>query len=209
MPTCMTFAETPPWKSVQRAMFSEKMYSASSDWLNALTLHCAARQITLSGAGDRSKMAAPRLVRANRQQRSMRRLFFICLWSVPSHLWRLPCWLSRNILRRRRGKRGGVLCRLKVQLALYSTYNARQMLLGLSSDYAGYDISGSVDYSDRWLLPAVPDAGYPRPCRRPVRIRRWRLRISVQLIGPPNRRIGVWFAWLSSTPDPLQIRLLS
>ena len=36
-----------------------------------------------------------------------------------------------------------------------------------------------------------------------------RLRISVQLTGPPNRRIGVWFAWLWSTPDPFQIRHLS
>ena len=105
--------------------------------------------------------------------------------SVPSHLWRLPCWLPRNSRRRRRGKRGGVICRLKAQLASYSTYNARQMLLGLSNDYAGYDIRGSMDYSYRWLLPAVPDAGYPRPCRRPVRIRRWGR--ALENLRPVNR----------------------
>ena len=49
-----------------------------------------ARQITLSGAGDRSKMAAPRLVSANRQKRSMRRLLFIRL--CPQHSGhRLQC----------------------------------------------------------------------------------------------------------------------
>ncbi|KAE8284634.1 hypothetical protein D5F01_LYC17969 [Larimichthys crocea] len=47
----------------------------------------------------------------------------------------------------RRGKRGGVICRLKAHLASSSMYNARHPLFGLSSDYAGYDIRGSVDYS--------------------------------------------------------------
>ncbi|KAE8285783.1 hypothetical protein D5F01_LYC15451 [Larimichthys crocea] len=86
------------------------------------------------------------------------------LASVRSHLWRLPGRLPRNSRRRRRGKRGGVICRLKAHLASSSTYNARHPLFGLSSDYAGYDIRGSVDYSYRWLLPAVPEAGCPPPC---------------------------------------------
>ena len=95
---------------------------------------------------------------------------------VPSHLWRLPGRLPRNSRRRRRGKRGGVICRLKAHLA---------WLFGLSSDYAGCDIRGSVDYSYRWLLPAIPEAVYPPPCRRPVRIRRWGR--TLESLRPVNR----------------------
>ncbi|KAK5851193.1 hypothetical protein PBY51_002007 [Eleginops maclovinus] len=94
------------------------------------------------------------------------------LASLPSYLWRLPVRLPRNSRRRRRGKRGGVIRRLKAHLALSSTYSARHPLFGPSKDGAGYGIRGSVDYSYRWLLPAVPEAGHPLPCRRHVRIRR-------------------------------------
>ena len=38
-----------------------------------------AEQITLSGTGDRPKMAAPILISANRQQRSTRRLLFMAM----------------------------------------------------------------------------------------------------------------------------------
>ncbi len=95
------------------------------------------------------------------------------LASIPSYLWRPPAGSLRNSRRRRRGRRGGVICRLRAHLASSSTYNPRHPPLDLSRECTGYDTRGSTDYSYRWLLPAVPEAGCPLPCHRPVRIRRW------------------------------------
>lgn len=70
--------------------------------------------------------------------------------------------------RRRRGRRGGVLRRLRAFLASPSTDSPRRSLSELSKGYVGYDVRGSAHYCYRWLLPALPEAGYPLPCRRPI-----------------------------------------
>ena len=114
------------------------------------------------------------------------------LVSVPSYPWRLPGQLPGNSCHRRRGKRGGVICRLKVHLASSSTYNARHPLFGLSRDCGGSGIRGSADYSYRWLLPAIPEDGYPLPCRQPLRIRRWGC--LLENLRPVNRA-SQWTVW--------------
>ncbi|XP_049460938.1 uncharacterized protein LOC125906366 [Epinephelus fuscoguttatus] len=90
------------------------------------------------------------------------------LASIPPQLRRLSCWLSRNSRRRRRGKRGGVLIKLKSYLAS-SCHDPCRLLAGSSADYRGYDLRSSKEYRYRWLRPVFQDTGAPLPCCRLVR----------------------------------------
>jgi len=93
------------------------------------------------------------------------------LASIPPHLWRIPCWLPRNSRRRRRGKRGGTLAKLKSYLASLRN-NPCRLLRGSSSDYRGYDLRSSMEHRYRWLQPVLRDSGAPLPCCRLVRTSR-------------------------------------
>lgn len=117
------------------------------------------------------------------------------LASVPPYLWRPPVRLPRNSRCRRRGRRGGVICRPRAHLALSSTFDSRRTLFDLSRECAVYDIRGSADYFYRWLLP-IQRLGLPLHCRHPVRIHR-------RGCAPENLRsvnwaprFGAWSAWL-------------
>ena len=69
-------------------------------------------------------------------------------------------------------------CQIKDDSVFYGTS-------GNPRDCVGYGIRGSADYSYRWLLPAVLEAGYPLPCCRPVRICRWGC--ALENLRPVNR----------------------
>lgn len=86
------------------------------------------------------------------------------LASIPPHLWHFPSGSLRNSRRRRRGRRGGLSYRLRAHgFVLHSSF-------GLSRERVSYYIRGSTDPCYRWLIPAIPETGYPRPCCRPMRI---------------------------------------
>ncbi|KAL1252336.1 hypothetical protein QQF64_017029, partial [Cirrhinus molitorella] len=90
------------------------------------------------------------------------------LASVPAHLWRPVCLLRGSKKRKRRGKRGGILVKLKTYLA--SCVDDRGIALsGVSAEYGIFDLRRSREYSYRWLRTAIPDDGCLLPCHRPVR----------------------------------------
>lgn len=91
------------------------------------------------------------------------------LESIPPYLWRPSCWLPRNSRRRKRGKRGGVLIKLKMSLAS-SLHDPCRLPAGPFTDYSGYDLRSSTEYRYRWLRPVLRDTGVLLPCCRPVRI---------------------------------------
>ncbi|CAJ1066752.1 uncharacterized protein LOC125906366 [Xyrichtys novacula] len=90
------------------------------------------------------------------------------LASIPPHLRRLSCCLPRKSRRRRRGKRGGILVKVKAYLA--SVHDPRRFPAGSLADYNGYDLRSSTEYRYRWLRPVLRDTGVLLPCCRPVRI---------------------------------------
>ncbi|ROL45308.1 hypothetical protein DPX16_0966 [Anabarilius grahami] len=92
------------------------------------------------------------------------------LASVPAYLWRPVCALPRNKRRRRRGKRGRLLVKLKAYLASSRVDYSGCSLNGIPRDFTKFDLRRSLEYCYRWLRPAFPDAGCSLPCRRPVRI---------------------------------------
>lgn len=91
------------------------------------------------------------------------------LAAVPAYLWRPFCTLPCN-KKRRRGKRGGVLVRFKAYLASLCTDVSGCSLNGKSTVCEKFDLPRSLEFSYRWLQPALPDAGCLLPCCRPVRI---------------------------------------
>ncbi|XP_041816954.1 uncharacterized protein LOC121623656 [Chelmon rostratus] len=84
------------------------------------------------------------------------------LASVPHYLRRLPVPPPRKRRHRKRGKRSGVLVRLRVCLAQSSEYDHRH-LLRLPREFDGFIVRCSSEVS--WLRSAVPDAGYTHPSR--------------------------------------------
>ena len=88
------------------------------------------------------------------------------LASIPLHLRHFSCWLPRNSRRRRRGKQGGILIKVKHS----SFHDPRRLSAGSITDYSGYDLWSSTYYSYRWLRPVIRDTGVLLQCCRPVRI---------------------------------------
>lgn len=90
--------------------------------------------------------------------------------SVPACLWRPVCTLSHNKRRRRRGKRGGLLVKLKAYLASSRVDYSGCSLSGIPRGFKEFDLRRSLEYCYRWLRPVFPDAGCSLPCHRLVRI---------------------------------------
>ncbi|ROL41604.1 hypothetical protein DPX16_22947 [Anabarilius grahami] len=78
------------------------------------------------------------------------------LASVPAYLWRPVCALPRNKRRRRRGKRGGLLVKLKAYLASLRVDYSGCSLNGIPRDFTKFDLRRSLEYCYRWLRPALP-----------------------------------------------------
>lgn len=85
------------------------------------------------------------------------------LTSIPAYLWRQPCLPLQRNSRRRRGRRGGIRVRLRVNLTSSSACDRGHPCGGFSAGFVGCGLR-SVACSYRWLRSTVPGFESPFPC---------------------------------------------